>query len=105
MNNNVFIHKPPYFIFEDYLSFSNMSIYFKYLNILMERFDLYQMDNPSHSGLKVYFPHGFFEIILIQNEDNIRFKLILNSKNKKKADEMKGEVLNVYNYVRNLFES
>ena len=102
MNNNVFTYKPPYLIYKDYLSFDNTGIYYKFLNILMGRFDLYLMDNLNQSSLKVYFPHGFFEIRLIQNESNIRYRLILNSKNIKKAEEMKGEVFNVYNYVRKL---
>jgi len=92
---------PPYHFIE-YLSFDTVLTYKKFLNMIVGRFDLYQIEEDSTTNLKIYFPNGFFEISLLNNNGENRFKVVLKSKNTRKVEEMKGEVLNVYNYVTEL---
>lgn len=97
-----YIYNSPYYQFIEYLSFDTTITYKKFLNVVIGRFDLYQIEEDSTTNLKIYFPNGFFEISLLNNNGENRFKFVLKSKNTKKAKEMKGEVLNVYNCVSKL---
>ena len=92
---------PPYHFIE-YLSFDTVFAYKKFLNMIVGRFDLYQIEKHNSTSLTVYFPNGFFAIKLIEKGDDIRFEFRLKSKCTKKGKEMKEQVLKVDEFVNRI---
>jgi hypothetical protein len=87
-----------------YENIKNIEIYNKFLNWIKGEFDLYLMEDLD--GLKVYFPNGWFSImILSERELDLKIVIQIKSKTLNSGIKIETQIKNSYNHLNQVYEN
>ena len=102
MNIEMISAKPSHFKLKKVEVINNIAIYNKLINWGIGEFDLY-LKNESKK-LKIYFPNGWFSISCFKNFENKDvIEIKVEGKSKVACDRFMMRLVNIYNYIFNLY--
>lgn len=95
-NNKQISYSDPYYNLIQLESVETVDLFHKFSNWAQSEFDLYLQDT-HHSGLKVYYPNGWFSIQFInKNGNGLYIELKIESKSLKNVKKIEAQLNSLF---------